>query len=144
VEKADHNLVIRITTAERDRDMLLDGVDCAMPFGDGNWPGYKSRLLIDQIAMQVASRAVAGHSRAEILQNRPLIHRYDPDQRRFSWTDWLDQRSSETKTIDAGITVTNQGTEIHQTFLENGIALGGVSQYSYREDRSSCAIRVVK
>jgi LysR family transcriptional regulator, glycine cleavage system transcriptional activator len=78
--------------------------------------------------MQVASPAVAarvaGHSRAEILQNKPLIHWDDPDQRRFSWTDWLDQRSPETKTIDAGITVTNQGIAIHQTFLGNGIALG--------------------
>ena len=53
-----------------------------------------------------------------------MIHLEDRDCRWFTWPDWRDQRSPETKKIDAGITVTNHGIAIHQTLMGHGIALG--------------------
>src|SRR5262249_43096976 len=118
----------RVTTAERDQDMLLEDVDCAILFGDGNWPGYESRLLMREVVVPVAAPPVAarlvGRSRAAILESGPLIHLEDQDQRWFTWPDWRDQRAPETQKIDAGITVTNHGIAIHQTLMGNGIALG--------------------
>lgn len=128
VRQGHPDLPIRVTTAERDQDMPLEDVDCAILFGDGNWPGQESRLLMREIVVPVAAPAVAarldGRSRDAILKGGPLIHLEDQDQRWFTWRDWRDQRSSETRTIDAGIAVTNHGIAIHQTLMGHGIALG--------------------
>jgi len=128
VKQADPGLIIRVTTAERDQDMPLEDVDCAILFGDGNWPGYESRRLMREVVVPIAAPVVAarltGRSWAAILQSGPLIHLEDRDRRWFTWTDWRDQRSPETQEIDAGITVTNHGIAIHQTLMGHGIALG--------------------
>jgi LysR family transcriptional regulator, glycine cleavage system transcriptional activator len=128
LKKTDPDLVIRVTTAERDEDMPLDGVDCAVLFGDGNWPGHESHQLMQEIVVPVAAPAIAsrlaGSSWATILENGPLIHLEDRDQRWFTWEDWRDQRSPQSQKIDRGITVTNHGIAIHQTLMGHGIALG--------------------
>jgi LysR family transcriptional regulator, glycine cleavage system transcriptional activator len=128
VKQIHPGLVIKVITAERDRDMALEDVDCAILFGDGSWPGYESRRLMREVVVPVAAPAVAarlaGRSRTAILQKGPLIHLEDQDRRWFTWTDWRDQRSPETQDIDAGITVTNHGIAIHQTLMGHGIALG--------------------
>jgi DNA-binding transcriptional LysR family regulator len=128
VRQADPALIIRVTTAERDQDIPLEDVDCAILFGDGDWPGYECHLLMREMVTPIASPAVAarftGKSRAAILESGPLIHLEDRDHRWFTWSDWRDQRSPETQRIHAGMTVTNHGIAIHQTLLGNGIALG--------------------
>ncbi|EJC82125.1 transcriptional regulator [Rhizobium leguminosarum bv. trifolii WSM2297] len=128
VRQANPDLAIRVTTAERDQDIPLEDVDCAILFGDGDWPGFESHKLMGEIVTPVASPALAASladcSRSEILKNGPLIHLEDQDQRWFTWRDWRNQRSPETETIDRGITVTNHGIAIHQTLMGHGIALG--------------------
>lgn len=128
VKQSDPGLIIRVIAAERDQDMPLKDVDCAILFGDGNWPGYESRQLMQEAVLPVAAPSVAARlacrSRDAILRSGPLIHLEDRDQRWFTWTDWRDQRSPETQKIDPGITVTNHGIAIHQTLMGHGIALG--------------------
>jgi DNA-binding transcriptional LysR family regulator len=128
VKQINPGLSIRVTTSERDQDIPLEDVSCAILFGDGNWPGYESRRLIRERVVPIAAPAVAvrlvGCSRCEILENGPLIHLEDPDQRWFSWADWRDERAPEAQKIDAGITVTNHGISIHQALMGHGITLG--------------------
>lgn len=128
VKAADPALVIRVTTAERDQDMPMEDVDCAILFGDGNWPGFECRRLIRESAVPVAAPAVAarlaGQSRDSILRSGPLIHLEDVERRWFSWLDWRDRRAPDVQEIDLGMTVTNHGISIHQTLVGNGIALG--------------------
>lgn len=128
VKKSDPSLVIRVTTAERDQDIPLEDVDCAVLFGNGHWPGYESRLLMREEVVPIAAPALAARlgirSRADILENGPLIHLEDHDGRWFTWGEWRSRRSPETQTIDSGITVTNHGIAIHQTLIGEGIALG--------------------
>lgn len=128
VKRADPGLVIRVTTAERDQDIPLHEVDCAILFGDGAWPGFESRQLMREVVVPVAAPAVAakaaGRSRADILRRGPLIHLEDQDRRWFSWTDWRDRKSPEATEIDPGVTVTNHGIAIHQALMGHGITLG--------------------
>jgi LysR family glycine cleavage system transcriptional activator len=128
VRTANPDLAIRVTTAERDQDIPLEDIDCAILFGDGDWPGFESYKLMSELVVPVAAPSLAarlsGLTRAEILRTGPLIHLEDQDQRWFNWRDWRDQRSPETETIDGGITVTNHGIAIHQTLMGHGIALG--------------------
>ena len=121
-------LIARVITAERDRDMPLEEIDAAILFGNGNWPGYESQELMREVVVPVAAPAVAArlasHSRAEILQSGPLIHLDDGDDRWFSWKDWRDKRSPRTENINSGIVVTNHGIALHQALMGHGIALG--------------------
>lgn len=128
VRQVDPELAIRVTTAERDQDLMLDDLNCAILFGDGNWPGYESHWLMREVVVPVAAPALAarlgGRSRDAILRSGPLIHLEERDGRWFTWSDWRDQRSPQTQKIDAGITVTNHGIAIYQTLMGHGIALG--------------------
>ncbi len=128
IKQTNPNMSIRVTTAERDRDIPFEEVSCAILFGDGTWPGYESRRLIQECVVPIASPAVAerlsGQTPENMLQNGPLIHLEDPDRRWFNWSDWRDQRSPATSRLDAGITVTNHGISIHQALMGRGIALG--------------------
>ncbi|TPE42938.1 LysR family transcriptional regulator, partial [Amaricoccus solimangrovi] len=125
---ADSSLRVRVTTAERDRDVRIDDVDCAILFGDGHWPGYESRLLVREAVIPVAAPPVAarfaGRGFAEMLAEGPLIHLEDSDRRWFTWRDWRDARAPDARQIDPGVRVTNHGIAIHQTLIGQGISLG--------------------
>lgn len=122
------DLPVRVTTAERDRDMQLEAVDCAILFGDGHWPGFESLALIPEAVVPVASPAVAarmqGWSRREMLERGPLIHLDSADQRWFGWGDWQRARAPEVQRLDPGVQVTNHGIALHQTLMGQGISLG--------------------
>lgn len=125
---ADPDLRVRVTTAERDRDVRMEDVDCAILFGDGDWPGYESHLLMRESVIPVAAPSVAerlqGLPADAFLAQGPLIHLEDSDRRWFTWRDWRDQRAPDQPQIDSGVQVTNHGIAIHQTLMGEGISLG--------------------
>lgn len=122
------DLPVLITTAEKDRDIDLDTLDCAILFGDGNWPGMESVLLMREEVIPVAAPTLAarlaGRPLEEMLAFGPLIHLEDRDHRWFTWRDWRDARAPKAERLDAGIQVTNHGIAIHQTLMGQGISLG--------------------
>lgn len=126
----DPSLTIRVTTAERDQDIPFDDINCAILFGDGNWAGHESRCLIREAVVPIAAPSIAANQElrapANLLENGPLIHLEDQDARWFTWVDWRDRRSPETRCIDPGITVTNHGIAIHQALIGQGVALGWI------------------
>jgi DNA-binding transcriptional LysR family regulator len=130
LKRRDPTLTIRVTTAERDQDIPFDDIDCAILFGDGNWAGYESRCLFREAVVPIAAPGVAANDElrvpANLLKHGPLIHLEDQDARWFTWIDWRDQRSPETRRIDPGITVTNHGIAIHQALIGQGVALGWI------------------
>lgn len=128
LKQSEPDLAVRVTTAERDRDIPLDDVDCAILFGDGNWKGRESHLLMREVVVPIASPSLAARFRdqplAAILETGPLIHLEDRDRRWFTWQDWRDARAPDSARIDGGIEVTNHGIAIHETLMGHGIALG--------------------
>lgn len=128
VKQSDPDLAIRVITAEREQEMPLEEVDCAILFGEGEWPGYESHLLMQERVLPVAAPAVAaslaGKSYDALLRVGPLIHLEDQDRRWFTWSDWRDTRSPATERMDPGIAVTDHGIAIHQALMGHGIALG--------------------
>lgn len=127
-KQAQPNLAVRVITSERDQDIPLDSVDCALLFGDGHWDGFESRLLMPEIVMPIAAPSLAtrlkGKSREEILKIGPLIHLEDKDERWFTWKDWREMRAPAALRVDGGIEVTNHGIAIHETLMGHGISLG--------------------
>jgi LysR family glycine cleavage system transcriptional activator len=118
----------RVVTAERDADIDMAEVDAAILFGDGDWPGYESRLLLPERVVPVASPVLARHlhgkSDADLLRDGPLIHLEDPEQRWFTWRDWQKRFAPKAKSIDHSLVVTNHGVAIYQALQGAGVALG--------------------
>jgi DNA-binding transcriptional LysR family regulator len=121
-------LACRVVTAERDADIDMAEVDAAILFGDGNWPGFESRLLLPERVVPVASptlaRQLKSRNPADLLQIGPLIHLEDPEQRWFTWRDWQKRFAPKAKSIDHSLVVTNHGVAIYQALQGAGVALG--------------------
>ena len=134
LKKRSPHTVVRVTTAELDAHIPLDEVDCAILFGDGNWPGFESRLVIREKILPVAAPTLAADledaSPVELLESGPLIHLEDPEHRWFTWQDWQVRFAPETAELDRSIVVTNHGVAIHQALQGNGIALGWTGMIS--------------
>ncbi len=119
---------IRVTTADRDADIPLDDVECAILFGDGNWPGFETILLVSEEVVPVAAPSLAERWRAEppetLLESGPLIHLEDPENRWHTWADWKARRAPTAASINHAVTVTNHGIAIQEALLGTGVALG--------------------
>jgi DNA-binding transcriptional LysR family regulator len=128
LKKRSPQTVVRVTTAELDAHIPLGEVDCAILFGEGDWPGFESRLVIREKILPVAAPGLAanlaGASPTELLENGPLIHLEDPEHRWFTWQDWQARFAPEAGELDRSIVVTNHGVAIHQALQGNGVALG--------------------
>lgn len=119
---------IRVTTSDRDADIPLDEVECAILFGDGNWPGYESLLLVGEEVVPVASPSLAekwlNETPEALLEEGPLIHLEDPENRWHAWSDWKARRAPTATSVNRAVTVTNHGVAIQEALLGTGIALG--------------------
>jgi DNA-binding transcriptional LysR family regulator len=128
LRKGSPQTVVRVTTAERDTDIPLGEVDCAILFGEGHWPGFESRLVIRERILPVAAPRLAadlmGSSPRQLLETGPLIHLEDPEARWFTWQDWRDRFAPGAQDLDQSVVVTNHGVAIHQALQGHGVALG--------------------
>jgi DNA-binding transcriptional LysR family regulator len=128
LKKRSAQAVVRVTTAELDAHIPIDQVDCAILFGEGDWPGFESRLLMPEEVLPVASPKLAtdlaGASARELLEAGPLIHLEDPERRWCTWEDWRARFAPQAGDLDRSIVVTNHGVAIHQALQGNGVALG--------------------
>jgi LysR family glycine cleavage system transcriptional activator len=119
---------LRVTTAERDADIPLGDADCAILFGNGDWPGFESMLLVAEEVVPVAAPTITDawteRPAAELLRTAPLIHLEDSEQRWFTWRDWRDRMAPEVTDIASAFTVTNHGVAIQEALLGAGITLG--------------------
>ena len=61
LRKRSPQTIVRVTTAELDAHIPLEEVDCAILFGEGDWPGFESRLVIREKVLPVAAPNLAAH-----------------------------------------------------------------------------------
>ncbi len=110
-------------------DLTNDGVDIAIRYGDGSWPGVKSKFLVRERIFPVCSPAYlrstsVPRSPKDLLLHR-LVHlegRYDPDTR---WEVWFKKQGIFLDEPLRGIRV-NAYTNLVQAALDGlGIALMG-------------------
>lgn len=75
-------------------DTLTDSglLDCAIRFGDGEWPGVRSQRLLTERHIAVCAPALAGPAgEAPDLARLVLIHVLaDADRRYLTWARWLE------------------------------------------------------
>jgi len=84
-DPAGANLELHVE--DRLADFVTDGVDMAIRYGHGRWPGVEARLLMGEVLFPVCSPQVAARHalrRPEDLLTAPLIHGSQP------WSLWFE------------------------------------------------------
>ena len=83
------DIAVSVLASEREAECLKDGVDVALLYGDGNWPGFESELLVQEKIFPVCSpdylQRCAPISEPEELVNHVLL---DLRGERWDWVDW--------------------------------------------------------
>jgi LysR family transcriptional regulator, glycine cleavage system transcriptional activator len=80
---------VRLSTSERLADFVKDGMDIAIRYGQGRYPGLQSELLMEEDLSPVCSPALLGGPQPlrtpEDLKYHTLIH----DDFHVNWSMWL-------------------------------------------------------
>lgn len=83
------DIAVSVLASEHEADCLKEGVDLALLYGDGNWPGFDATLLIREEIFPVCSPDYL-KSRRAIKRPRDLAKHVLLDLRgeRWDWVDW--------------------------------------------------------
>ncbi len=122
------DIAVNILASEREADCLKDGVDLALLYGNGDWPGFDAHLLVSEEVFPICSPAY--------LQKRPYIECLDDlagevllDLRgeRWDWVDWRQWLTEKGITIRESVQFlgfNNLPLLIQATCRGQGIGLG--------------------
>ncbi len=81
---------LQMNTATKPVDFMREGTDIAIQFGEGNWPGSKSKLIFDDVIEPVCSPEFldrhSGMDCKQLLRETSLIQ---ARLRALDWVDWM-------------------------------------------------------
>ncbi|WP_345815836.1 LysR family transcriptional regulator [Paraburkholderia sp. PREW-6R] len=85
--KAHPFVELRLLTNNNLVDLATEGLDFAIRFGDGTWPGSRARHLLDApLALLCTPEVAARLSSPEDIANETLLRSYRADD----WMNWFD------------------------------------------------------
>ncbi len=127
LSRAHPDAGVRLITAELDRDLSLDGLDCAILFGNGEWPQTQSVSLIPEEVIPVCSPGLynewAGKSAEELVSKAPLIELADQEERWHNWASWKEALGVSQDSAAPSLVVYNHALALNQALTGQGIAL---------------------
>lgn len=94
------DIAVSILASEREADCLKEGIDLALLYGSGNWPGFDAHLLVREEIFPVCSAEYL-RQRGPVADPSNLLDKVLLDLRGDRW-DWVDWRQWLT---EVGITV---------------------------------------
>jgi LysR family glycine cleavage system transcriptional activator len=123
---ADHpNLHINIRASHAFVDFDRDGVDIAIRFGAGIWPGLKADKLFDDVLVPVCSPQfpfASWPTRPEQLLTQPLLH----DERQ-PWTIWFNAMGIDAVRRGGGPVYADGNLLLEAAIARQGLALARMS-----------------
>lgn len=115
---------LRLVTSETLIDLVDAGVDFAIRYGQGGWPGLDDTLLFRESIFPVCapSLAAALHAPADLVR-LPLLH---PDHERMAetWKDWFARAGCDGQPSGAGLRFSDAVAMIQAAIDGQGVALG--------------------
>ncbi len=130
--KAFPDIQVQILAAGVAPDLNLGKVDMRIPYGAGNFPGLKSRLLMRDTVFPVCAPSLLNHKplrRFPDICSHTLLHDVDidPGEPMMTWKRWLrDADLADTKVV--GHVEFNDSTLVTEAAVRGqGIALGRMS-----------------
>ena len=127
LSKEHPQAAIRLITAELDRDLALDGLDCAILFGEGVWEGCESVALIPEEVIAICSPALfdtwCNTNAKTLIEKAPLIDLIDQEDRWVNWRQWKDFQGIGHIEHVPTLSVYNHAISLHQAMTGHGICL---------------------
>ena len=120
---------LRIQTADRDLDLVGEGIPLAIRGGDpGDWPQYQAApLAAEEIYPVCGAGYLAGRDlprmAAELLEHQ-LIHLEEPHRSAATWRDWFASAGIEGRRVPKGLQINDYVSVIQSVIAGQGIALG--------------------
>ncbi len=116
-------IAVRLISTSRLADFVSDGVDCAVRFGRGTWPGLAAHRLMSLDWVPVAAPALVRNGRLKApddLARQTLLH-YDaaPD----AWRMWLLAAGAKGVDPDKGQTLSDMAATMQAAIDGIGIAI---------------------
>jgi DNA-binding transcriptional LysR family regulator len=120
---------LRIQTADRDLDIIAEGIPLAVRGGEPrDWPDYHSLPLADEEIFPVAGAsylAKFGMPRTVgDLATHRLIHLEEPYREAASWDEWFQSAGGNLGDTARGLRINDYGLVIQGVMEGQGIALG--------------------
>jgi len=129
-------VAIRLVTTAAFADFRRDGIDCAIRYGTGKWPGFHAELLLRGDIFPVATPAMAKRLTKPFDLARVPWLIVDSAPRPADWPTWLAAAKAEGVTAPSAMHFANSGEAIaaavaglgvamaHRPFAEDDLAAG--------------------
>jgi DNA-binding transcriptional LysR family regulator len=120
---------LRIQTADRDLDIIAEGIPLAVRGGEPrDWPDYHSLPLADEEIFPVAGTSYLAKfgmpkTVGELAMHR-LIHLEEPYREAASWDEWFQSAGGSLGDAARGLRINDYGLVIQGVMEGQGIALG--------------------
>lgn len=120
---------LRIQTADRDLDLMGEGIPLAIRGGDpAGWPQYQAAPLAEEEIYPVCGAGyLAGRDRpglaAELLDHQ-LIHLEEPYRSAATWRDWFASAGIEGRRVPKGLQINDYVLVVQSVIAGQGISLG--------------------
>jgi LysR family glycine cleavage system transcriptional activator len=132
---ANPDLAVRVDTSSILSNLGADGLDVALRFGSGRWPGLESRFLMPAVFAPVCTPAL--RDRLELKSPADLKRAHLIGEPR-EWAAWF--AAAGVAPADAGapprLTADNQAMEVAAALGDQGVALGSPILYGRELERS--------
>jgi LysR family transcriptional regulator, glycine cleavage system transcriptional activator len=117
---------LRISAKEHLVDFARDGIDVAIRFGRGDWPGVRADWLTDEALAPVCSPALAADLRtASDLRRATLLHEDMLPLGEFpTWRSWLAAAGADDVDADRGPRFSHTHLMLQAAMDGRGVALG--------------------
>lgn len=120
---------LRIQTADRDLDLLGEGIPLAVRGGNpGDWPQYQAEpLSAEEIYPVCGAGYLAGRtapSQAADLLGHELIHLEEPFRSAATWKDWFASVGIEGRQMPKGLQINDYVLVVQSVIAGQGVALG--------------------
>ena len=119
---------LRMQNSDRELDLDSESISLGIRLGDGDWAGYLSYKIADEIIYPVASpmvMATAPDLRSiPSLINQRLIHLEEPIRERPTWQDWFVHHNIATIAIKGGLRLNDYALVLQAAISGEGFAIG--------------------
>jgi LysR family glycine cleavage system transcriptional activator len=125
---AHPDIELKLVASAPVRDLASAGVDLAVRYGSGRWPGLRTARLMDNEIFPVCApgyRVDAPLREPADLLNEVLLHLVEFDRNWVTWDAWLKHFGVEATARRRGLTFDNYLVLIQAALDGQGIALGG-------------------
>ncbi|HEY6919917.1 MAG TPA: LysR substrate-binding domain-containing protein [Tabrizicola sp.] len=119
---------LRIQTADRDLDLMGEGIPLAVRGGDpADWPQYQAEPLAQEEIYPVCGAGYLAGPLPEVPEDllaHQLIHLEEPYRLAATWRDWFASVGVEGRRVPKGLQINDYVLVVQSVIAGQGVALG--------------------